>query len=651
MLSLKDLKRQQEHLFGYKVQESLLIDKPSLQRATDEIQASLKLAQTTRVQNSRKLQNLQLQSKQMVDLDKVFKTQDQLEYIAKLKRIQRINNQKRVFSEIFTQQLDDFKIEEGVKISMKEINEIFDTLGYELSKVQLNELFLEMEAGRKFNRQKFTKWIKANYKFVMKKDPEIGPNIKAIVEQQMKQDSLMQNQREKNNLSLDTKIVFNKNQQNQINSLDQGGRLDYFKKNRKTIDFTSGSTLLQEKKKLTMKQLERNLSNWSTNLLDISRNKNYDQDFINQDRQDRTLANKIIKYNNPIYQDIKEEQNNKLITSQRKKMRLQNKTIDYGSKTDKPDIITIKNQENKNEKPGIQLGGVLRGSFYNGSKINFFNKDKIILERIDENPIAQPPQISNNKQQKKNMNATQHIQRKQSDSYENTDTNNNNISFQIKQESSMFNQVKPRGTFYDTFNTTFYTQTDSFYDEEPQTLKNQKNKLQINEIMEVNLQKRNNSVQSKVYENDREDYNLLLNERMNLNKIKLKNQELKRLEVNNALDMIQSNKRAQSLLHHAIESMNKDQIDLNTERVKDYQEEVRRRLRDKKHYEESQQEHRVAYIASMLPSALDMHKFIKVMKKDKVFESDTGFKIVTKIKTHKDKERLEYLLNYKLSST
>jgi len=52
----------------------------------------------------------------------------------------------------------------------------------------------------------------------------------------------------------------------------------------------------------------------------------------------------------------------------------------------------------------------------------------------------------------------------------------------------------------------------------------------------------------------------------------------------------------------------------------------------------------------MLPSALDMHKFIKYMKRDKVFESETGFKIVSKIKTHKDKERLDYLLNYNLSA-
>lgn len=38
------------------------------------------------------------------------------------------------------------------------------------------------------------------------------------------------------------------------------------------------------------------------------------------------------------------------------------------------------------------------------------------------------------------------------------------------------------------------------------------------------------------------------------------------------------------------------------------------------------------------------------MTKDKAFESETGYKVVTAIRTFKDKERLEYLLNNKLSS-
>ena len=53
----------------------------------------------------------------------------------------------------------------------------------------------------------------------------------------------------------------------------------------------------------------------------------------------------------------------------------------------------------------------------------------------------------------------------------------------------------------------------------------------------------------------------------------------------------------------------------------------------------------------MLPSALDMHKFVKVMRKDKIFESNNGYKIVSHIRSRKDQERLEYLMHYDLSAT
>jgi len=37
------------------------------------------------------------------------------------------------------------------------------------------------------------------------------------------------------------------------------------------------------------------------------------------------------------------------------------------------------------------------------------------------------------------------------------------------------------------------------------------------------------------------------------------------------------------------------------------------------------------------------------MQKDKVFESENGYRIATKIRTYKDKDRVKYLLNNKLS--
>ncbi len=56
------------------------------------------------------------------------------------------------------------------------------------------------------------------------------------------------------------------------------------------------------------------------------------------------------------------------------------------------------------------------------------------------------------------------------------------------------------------------------------------------------------------------------------------------------------------------------------------------------------------FIASMLPTAMDMHKFTKIMTKDEVFENKEGYKVVSTIRTQSDKERLDYLLNNKLSA-
>ena len=54
-------------------------------------------------------------------------------------------------------------------------------------------------------------------------------------------------------------------------------------------------------------------------------------------------------------------------------------------------------------------------------------------------------------------------------------------------------------------------------------------------------------------------------------------------------------------------------------------------------------------MASMLPSALDMHKFERFMKKDEIFENPNGYKIVSKVRSFKEKERIEYLLSTNLS--
>jgi len=42
------------------------------------------------------------------------------------------------------------------------------------------------------------------------------------------------------------------------------------------------------------------------------------------------------------------------------------------------------------------------------------------------------------------------------------------------------------------------------------------------------------------------------------------------------------------------------------------------------------------YISSMLPNAIEMHKFNRIMTKDIAFEKESGYKVVTAIRTFKD---------------
>jgi tryptophanase len=71
-------------------------------------------------------------------------------------------------------------------------------------------------------------------------------------------------------------------------------------------------------------------------------------------------------------------------------------------------------------------------------------------------------------------------------------------------------------------------------------------------------------------------------------------------------------------------------------------------LKRKQNLEKSEQLH-IDLIASMQPTAMEMHKFSRIMTKDKAFEKESNYKVVTAIRTFKDKERLHYLLNNRLS--
>jgi len=84
--------------------------------------------------------------------------------------------------------------------------------------------------------------------------------------------------------------------------------------------------------------------------------------------------------------------------------------------------------------------------------------------------------------------------------------------------------------------------------------------------------------------------------------------------------------------------------------IVEYQNKVKRRLREKRSHEENVRNARVKYIAQMMPTAMDMHRFMKIMKKDEIFENPRAYKIVSKVDSYPDRERVAYLMEHKLST-
>ena len=91
-----------------------------------------------------------------------------------------MNEEKYNFIVKFDKHIQANKIEDNSQISMKEINELFLDMGYELSKMQLNEVFMEMDAGRKFNLKRFQKWVRGNYNCLMKKIPRTKKDLLSL---------------------------------------------------------------------------------------------------------------------------------------------------------------------------------------------------------------------------------------------------------------------------------------------------------------------------------------------------------------------------------------------------------------------------------------------------------------------------------------
>ena len=86
-----------------------------------------------------------------MDLSKLEDSFVTLDRISKLERMSKKKEKDKKLVKEVMGSVEDFRIYDGDKVSMKTIVEVFSSIGYELSKIQINEVFLLMEAGRSFD--------------------------------------------------------------------------------------------------------------------------------------------------------------------------------------------------------------------------------------------------------------------------------------------------------------------------------------------------------------------------------------------------------------------------------------------------------------------------------------------------------------------
>ena len=197
----------------------------------------MKVNQTERIKNSTNIVNLKKFHKKAVEnieetnYEKILETQRQIENHNSIKRMNQKLKRKRDFVERVLRQVEQSEVQEGQKITMKEIEEIFGTMGQELSKVQLNEIFLEMDAGRKFQMKKFEKWLMKNVDFIgLKIDTQNNTSVLRGVNQGNC----------RNTVPYASPIILNPSQ-SKNNTLVPLGNVKTFKTQRKTIDYTNNT--------------------------------------------------------------------------------------------------------------------------------------------------------------------------------------------------------------------------------------------------------------------------------------------------------------------------------------------------------------------------------------------------------------------------
>lgn len=198
-------------------------------------------------------------------------------------------------------------------------------------------------------------------------------------------------------------------------------------------------------------------------------------------------------------------------------------------------------------------------------------------------------------------------------------------------------------TFHDTFNSTFYTQNGTtFYDKEDKGMAAVREKRRVKKRQNRQKTRKLKDFIERIAPNREEHDVRNLKEKEYEQDSRNDADKYIQNDLSGMMKMMKTNPKAQALFNEAVELLQHKEETKNEVEARKYQELVKQRLKSKKQKEEIEMKYNVLYISSMLPSALDMHKFKKCMSKDPLYEQKR-FKIESKLDTQSKINRVRYL--------
>ena len=166
MTTLRELKQRERELFGCEYDFHELLEPRWVRKQQEKISRQLQLEQGVRIHNAAKVVRLRQMLGEQGEADKIMEGTKRVEQQEEWRRERKRRERIEKMVEGVVEEAGRAGLEEGARVGMRELQWVFLGLGWELSMVQLNELFMRMEAGRRFQARRMRKWIRENADFI-----------------------------------------------------------------------------------------------------------------------------------------------------------------------------------------------------------------------------------------------------------------------------------------------------------------------------------------------------------------------------------------------------------------------------------------------------------------------------------------------------